>query len=141
MKRLPNTEDSLVLRTDFSTDTSWESVCEAMSAPVGEFQAQLSCVSDAAYDGLTIEALLRLKHGDHGYVFIVDRVTLTNPQMPVLVVDLEDEPGRSFRVVPSQMWSVENNLSLANMEFSEFAGRVDEHGVFRGFTGRDDSAR
>jgi hypothetical protein len=135
VKRLPATEDSLVLRTDFSTDSGWESVCEAISAPVGEFQAQLSCVSDPAFDGFTMESLLGLKHGDHGYVFIVDHVTLTDPDMPVLVVDLEDEPGRSFRVVPSQMWSVENNLSLANMDFSEFAERVDENGVFRGFAG------
>jgi hypothetical protein len=134
VKRLPATDDSLVLRTDFSTDSGWESVCEAISTPVGEFQAQLSCVSDPAFDGLTIERLLKLKHGDHGYVFIVDHDTLAGPEKPVLVVDLEDDPGRRFRVVPSQMWSVENNLSLANMDFSEFAERVDEDGVFRGFT-------
>ena len=133
MKRLPATEDSLVLRTDFSDDAVWDSVCAAISAPVGEFQAQLSCVSDIAYDGLTVERLLKLKHGDHGFVFIVDSVAITDPEMPVLVVDLEDEPGRTFRVVPSQMWSVENNLSLANMEFSEFADAVDQTGVFRGF--------
>jgi hypothetical protein len=31
------------------------------------------------------------------------------------------------------MWSVENNLSIANMEFGEFAGNLDQDGVFRGF--------
>ena len=44
-----------------------------------------------------------------------------------------DEPGRTFRVIPSEMWSVENNLSIANMDFAEFADAVDEDGVFRGF--------
>jgi hypothetical protein len=32
------------------------------------------------------------------------------------------------------MWSVENNLSLSNMGFEEFAESVDEDGVFRGFS-------
>jgi hypothetical protein len=31
------------------------------------------------------------------------------------------------------MWSVENNLSTANMEFSDFANNTDAGGVFRGF--------
>jgi len=51
----------------------------------------------------------------------------------VLVVDLYDEPGRSFRVVPQEAWSVENNLSISNMDFEEFADSVDADGVFRGF--------
>jgi hypothetical protein len=50
-----------------------------------------------------------------------------------LVVDLDETPGRTFRVVPSEAWGVENSLSLANMGFEEFAEAVDEHGVFRGF--------
>ena len=41
--------------------------------------------------------------------------------------------GKTFRVAPAYMWSVENNLSLANMDFSEFADHVDAGGVFRGF--------
>jgi len=31
------------------------------------------------------------------------------------------------------MCSVENNLSIANMDFSEFADNVDKDGIFRGF--------
>jgi hypothetical protein len=60
-------------------------------------------------------------------------VSLTHPEHPILVVDLFDEPGRTFRVVPSEMWSVENNLSIANMGFEDFVGAVDRDGVFRGF--------
>jgi hypothetical protein len=33
-------------------------------------------------------------------------------------------------------WSVENNLSLANMDFEEFANAVDVDGLFRGFPER-----
>jgi len=31
------------------------------------------------------------------------------------------------------MWSVENNLSISNMDFSDFADSADADGVFRGF--------
>jgi hypothetical protein len=41
-----------------------------------------------------------------------------------------------FRVIPSQMWSVENNLSIANMDFFEFADAVGDDGIFRGFPKR-----
>jgi hypothetical protein len=33
----------------------------------------------------------------------------------------------------SEIWAVENNLSLGNMDFEDFAGAVDANGVFRGF--------
>jgi hypothetical protein len=67
------------------------------------------------------------------FILVADRLALTSPEHPVLVVDVAREPGRTFRVVPSAAWSVENNLSLANMDFEEFADAVDEGGVFRGF--------
>jgi hypothetical protein len=56
--------------------------------------------------------------------------------MPLVAVDMHDEPGRWFRVVPGRISSVENNLSLANMHFGEFADHVDPDGVFRGFLGQ-----
>jgi len=60
-------------------------------------------------------------------------MTLTNAEHPILVVDLWETPGRTFRVIPARMWSVENNLSLANMDFHEFAESAGADGVFRGF--------
>ncbi len=73
------------------------------------------------------------KDSSHSFAFIADRLTIADPERPVLVVDLSHEPGRTFRVIPSQMWAIENNLSHANMEYSEFADNVDPDGVFRGF--------
>lgn len=49
------------------------------------------------------------------------------------MVDLDDEPGRTFRVIPRELWSVENNLSIANMDYRDFADSVGADGVFRGF--------
>jgi hypothetical protein len=67
--------------------------------------------------------------------FLADNVTVTDPGMPLIAVDLHDEPGGWFRVAVSQITSVENNLRLANMVFREFADQADPDGVFRGFPG------
>jgi len=135
MKSLPVTENSLVLRTDFSDESAWQRVRTAIEQPAGEFRAYVDFVSDPDFDGLTPEALASAHSPDspHSFVFIIDRTALAEPDHPILVVDLFEQPGRTFRVIPAEAWSVENNLSLANMDFSEFAEAVDADGVFRGF--------
>ena len=134
MNDIPQTENALVLRTDFSDNSAWQSVCAAIKEPVGEFRAYVDCISDAAYDGLIVEQLVALSGNDsRSFMFVVDRTALTHPDHPILVVDLYDEPGRSFRVIPSEVQSVENNLSIANMDFSDFADNADRDGIFRGF--------
>jgi hypothetical protein len=136
LKKLPETTNSLVLRTDFSDDAAWNAVCAAIQEPSEDgFTAVVDCISDAAYADLPVEQLVALspKGSGRGFAFIVDRRTLTDPERPILVVDLYAKPGRTFRVIPREMWGVENNLSLANMDFHEFAEDTDEDGVFRGF--------
>ncbi|MEV6904868.1 hypothetical protein [Amycolatopsis sp. NPDC051372] len=39
------------------------------------------------------------------------------------------ESGRLW-VVAEHLWSIENNISLANMAWDEFASAADEDGVF-----------
>jgi hypothetical protein len=90
MKKLPKTENSLLLRTDFTDEATWARLCEAVQLPGEEgFRAYVDCISDPAYDGLTVKQLLRIapKEGDHSFVFIVDRIALTHPEHPILVVD------------------------------------------------------
>jgi len=139
MKQLPNLEDSLLLRADFSDDAAWKSLCETVQRPNEDgFRAYVECISDPAFDGLSPAQLVELapqgeQCGKHTFAFVADRTTFASPERPVLVVDLYDEPGRTFRVIPHEMWGVENNLSIANMDYSEFADEVDPDGVFRGF--------
>jgi len=136
MKKIPVTENAFAVRTDFSNDAAWDDICAAIQEPNGEFgfTATVDFVNDPEYTGLTPEQLPALLSEDSqwSFAFIIDRDALTLPDHPILVVDLEGEPGRSFRVIPSEMWSVENNLSIANMDFSEFADAVDHDGVYRG---------
>ena len=136
MKKLPQTNHPVLLRTDFSNDAAWLAVCLAVRAPTQEgFQANLDCWSDPSFDGLTIEQFVELARASSGHCFgfLVDRVTITSPESLIQVVDLSQEPGRTFRVIPSEIWGVENNLSLANLDFHDFASHTDSAGVFRGF--------
>ncbi len=133
--KLPGTDNPLLLRTDFSDDATWVAVCEAAQTPGEEgFQAYVKCISDPSFDGLSVKQVVALaqKSVGHSFAFIADTLTMTDPERPILVVDLSEEPGRTFRVIPSEMWAVENNLSTANMGYSEFAENTDSDGVFRG---------
>jgi hypothetical protein len=138
VKNLPNTTNALVVRTDFSDDSTWDSIRTAIEAPVGEFQfrAQVDFLSDLEYANLTPDdflALIPLHRNDIPFIFIVDQRTISDPEHPILVIDLFEERGRSFRAVPSTIQAIENNLSIANMDFNEFADFTDPDGVYRGF--------
>jgi hypothetical protein len=130
MTGLPPAHDALVLRTDFSDDQTWLEVCGLIGQtdPEHGFAAYVDCVSDPRYDGLTPAALVALAEHDpesRTYMCAVDLVTVQDPEHPVLVLDLHHMPGQTFRVTPAQMWGVENNLSVSNMDFVEFADAVD----------------
>jgi hypothetical protein len=137
MKPLPQSQAALVIRTDFSNQEAWEAIGAAILQLTEEgFGAQVEFVDDVAYRGATQEQLLSLvPEGEERpfFLMIVDAVTVRSPKHPVLVVDLWREPGREFRAVPAAVQAIENNLSIANINFAEFADAVDEDGIFRGF--------
>ena len=140
LKEIPPTEDSLVLRTDFSDERAWKALCQAIVEPQTEdkFAARVECISDRQYEGVTVEELLTLDHkaAYRSFLFVVDEIALSNVEHPILVIDVNKqygEFGRTFRVTPSEAWGVENNLSISNMDFCEFADNADPDGVFRGF--------
>ncbi len=133
MKDIPETQHATVLRTGFLNDKVWQTVCTAIEKPIGEFKASVTFVSDPVFEGLTIDEVVQQTKKDRSFIFIVDNMTISHREHPILVVDLFDEPGQTFRVIPSEMWSVENNLSIANMSFREFVDHIDDHGIFRGF--------
>jgi hypothetical protein len=138
MKPLPESSRALVIRTDFSSDAVWRRVRELVAAPVGDmgFLADVAFVDDRAYEDARVDALVPLLVAGRPrryFAIIADRTTMTEHDHPLLVVDAGDEPGRAFRAVPTAIQSIENNLSLANMDFHEFADSVDPDGVFRDF--------
>ena len=135
MKQIPKTKDALVLRTDFSDQAAWETIRGIIREPVGDFRAYVEFLDDSEYRDITKDQLLGLvpKDYNHSFLVVVDRTSISQRDFPLLIVGLYDGSGREFRAVPSQIQSIENNLSIANMDFEELAGSVDEDGVFRGF--------
>jgi hypothetical protein len=136
---LPSTENSSVLRTFFEDDAAWITVCDLIKRPVTvhgqEFFAYVEFIDNPLFRDCATNELLRMVPPEYGHTFllIVDEAATKGPEFPILVMDLWDEPGRTFRVIPSGVQAVENNLSIANMDFRDVADRIDEDGTFRGF--------
>lgn len=128
---------ALVVRTDFSDHPTWEAVRAAIQAPVGDypFYANVEFVDERQYAGLDTERAIAVLEPltPYHFVMLADSLTMTHHEHPLLVIDLFTERGRTFRALPSQIQSIENNLSIANMDFAEFANAVDADGVFRSF--------
>jgi hypothetical protein len=134
--RIGHTEQAVVLRTDFSDEACWRSICaEVLAETADGFRAYVDVVEDRAFDGFGTDDVLATVGDDYrwGYLVVGDRVTMTQAEHPFLVLDLLDERGRSFRALPREIQAIENNLSIANMDFSEFADSAGSDGVFRGF--------
>ncbi len=140
MTSLPQPDDltSLVLRTDFSDDTAWEVLQVAIDSSDGYRNA--TYVSDPAFAGVTVQALVDADAAASDddkltYIFLADATTLTDDEHRLLAVDLYTEPGRRFRLPPRWYADVSANLTIANMDFAEFADATDGSGTFRGFDG------
>ncbi|MGQ4480112.1 DUF6924 domain-containing protein [Streptomyces sp. SAS_276] len=140
MKSLPQTDETLLIRTDFADQTAWQALRTAITTPnEDDFLANLHIVDDPAYSELTAEQLIQLAPA-RGYLLIVaDKTALTTPEMQLLAVlphEEDDEMGEEhgeLRVIAEELWSIENNISLANMDWEEFVDAADDDGVFRGF--------
>jgi hypothetical protein len=137
---LPEPDDltSLVLRTDFSDDQAWTAI-QALVNASDEYPCA-TYVGDPAYANVDIQALVDADSSADDdekvfYLFLADVITMTDAEHPLLAVDLADEPGRTFRVPPRWYADISANLTIANMDFHEFADAVDASGTYRGFDG------
>lgn len=149
MAELPR--DSVLVRTWFGDDAAWDSLIAEIETPSTEgFLAGVITVDDREFAGLSPEGLAiaqresTIASGQGGAIvsFLADETTLCNADHPILAVWVLPKPAdhsedgteqRPFRVIPSRLWSVENNINLANMDWQDFTGALDDDGVFRGF--------
>ena len=140
MQPLPSAVSPLVVRTDFTDPATWRAVRLAIVAPVRdhgyEFYANVEFLDNQSYQGMTAAQLLDLARARYGHPFLVlaDDLTMRSVDHPLLVIAAGGaEHGRAFRAVPTAIQGIENNLSIANMDFREFADAVGHDGIFRGF--------
>jgi hypothetical protein len=140
---LPRAKKPWVVRTEFGHEAGWKAICKVIRAPVDvggiACYADVQFLEEEEFGGLGAEELLaRLPRDyEHPVLFVVDLVAMTSAEYPVLVIDLAFERGRTFRAIPSTIQALENNMSLFNMRFYEYAEHVDADGIFRGI--RDDA--
>lgn len=136
MPILPSTKNSLLVRTSFVDDESWADVLSVvMTENEDGFRAYVEVIDDPTWSKADWEQVRRapLATGEQAAVlFIVDNAAL-EPDYPVLVVDLLDLEHEPFRCIASELWGVDNNLNIANMDWEEFADMAESDGIFRGF--------
>ena len=155
MKYLPASNQTQLVRTDFTDHDAWQVICKQctelseadqahfdeyakLNADMGqpmEYQSPLEIINDRDFAYFTPEKLYKAipKESDQACLLMADEKTFTHPEHPILVVDLIDQPGQMFRAIPSQIQTIEANLAIANMDWEDFADGIDEDGIFRGF--------
>jgi hypothetical protein len=134
---------ALLIRTDFSDDAAWNESVRLASAEYpaprgygGTFSAQFEVVNDETLAGLDAQAVAqrisRTGKEDASFVlYLADEQTMADPERTVRAVLLGD-PDEQFRVAPGAFWMVENNLTIANADWEDFAASLDADGVYRG---------
>lgn len=123
-----------LLRTDYARPDRWDTLLASINTPNEDgFKAYVAVLTDPELEGLTDQEIRRLPRVDDAsrFVLVADAVTQAEDEFPILVVDLSDEGLPSFRVTAKCLWSVQNNLSLANMDWEEFSEATDPDGVYR----------
>jgi hypothetical protein len=146
-----------LLRTDFSDDAAWSTVVSEVTRPADlgggydEYQPAISPFDDRFFEGATGASLAEIwsSHAmEGGYVLLADARSSAEAadgrDVTVEYVDLSVEGdedsellhsylGRTFRCAAREVAAIEANLSIANLDFSDFADSLDDQGVFRGF--------
>lgn len=137
--QLPSIESVPLVRTDFSNDDAWAATWNQVASPRhfsggDTFTANVESVDNAAFAELTPAQLVELvpPGAPWAILLIADTTTMESAEHHVLVADLDDDSrGRTFRATPPAVQEIENNLSLANMDWEDFAGSTDDDGVVR----------
>jgi hypothetical protein len=148
MPTLPG-RGTLLVRTDFADDDAWDRVRDEATRAYGpdRFRAYVHPVSDPQWASATWESVKAAAPVDDdgpSVLLIADSITFASPEHPILVVNLDDKilsvaefpeiaDRTPFRCIPSELWGVENNLNISNMDWEEFASEVGDDGIFRGF--------
>jgi len=133
---LSGTDFSPLLRTDFTDDAAWRTLLESIEDPADTAKGWLTVMADPAHEGLSAAELLALVPDGSRYPVLVvaDRETFAGHERTLLLIDVREEPGRTFRVaVPDAFASVLGNLAIDNQTFDDYlaSGSLGDDGVYR----------
>src|SRR5689334_12295757 len=98
---LLKTANTPVVRTDFSSAEKWEeiraAICRSQKAAGYDFHAHVDFIQNPQFRNSTAEELLtRLPaEYEHAVLFVVDQITITHPEFPILVVSCFESRGQT----------------------------------------------
>lgn len=132
---LPRSDDSLLVRTAKGERGRWPELVDVVrSVNEDGFRPYVFEVDERRWWGKSVELLLRaMPPTEASVLFVVDDHALKDADFAVQVVDLLGHRD-SFRCIARELWSVDNNLNVSNMDWKEFAQAVDEDGIYRGLS-------
>ncbi|MGW3564523.1 DUF6924 domain-containing protein [Streptomyces sp. NPDC000941] len=141
---LPRHQDASVpvIRTDFTNAEGWQRLSQALLTPVGmkgavepsgdvtdNYDRAVHYVAEVDHDtyrGTQPGDVLAAAPADHDlaydHVYLADAVTFASEDLPLLGIDIDPDEQRvaPFRVPALYVASVECNVRIANLFFSEF---------------------
>ncbi|MFT3704366.1 MAG: hypothetical protein QM802_18500 [Agriterribacter sp.] len=132
---LPYAEFGLIIRTDFSKESKWEIICNEINDSGNMFETYALFINDIKFQNLDEEKLPKFDSNNslHTFILLVDEICSSHADHPLKYIDLADNFGSYFRIIPSEVWGVTASLSVANLDFSEYVRHLDNDGIFRGF--------
>lgn len=129
---LPADRGSLLVRTDFSDQGTWEALQAALDTPAEDGSlAHLSLVEQRRWDHASVDDLAAAAP-PHVLLAVADATTFSTPEMPLLVLERVDDRVRQVRVASRAVASVVVDLSTSSTDWEDVADGVDADGVFRG---------
>lgn len=138
----PSHAYALLLRTDYSDDDAWHAAVAAIAESYDDSDFErlglpVQPVESPELDGLTPRDVVELpREGFLSCVAVADAQTMKD--LTILLVDLNEfnqQVGRTFRTTPQQIEPILVSLSIANVDFFEFADSADPDGVLRELRG------
>ncbi|WP_331769900.1 hypothetical protein OG948_40000 (plasmid) [Embleya sp. NBC_00888] len=143
---------ALIVRTDYGDEAAWRAVMAKLAqpwGPDGEYEAVAHVMDDPVWADATPDEVAASADDRLGAVFLADGTTMREPDHALLAVELrfgkpwggKEGPnewvalGRRFRTEPRMVHTIHANLSIANMDFEEYAAAAgaDPEGVLRPF--------
>lgn len=125
MVKVPVIDDSLFIRTWFGDPAAWDRTLAAVQrrSPEG-YIAYVVVVDDVANtDAPHAELHEEIDFGEAAVAFIADELTQTDPEQPVLVLDVTGDENPPFRAPISRLWQVENEMNLGDLEWADAVAR------------------
>jgi hypothetical protein len=146
--------DPWVICTASVSPAHWQEVRSQIAEPQTDDQllAWVQYVHDCRFFGKTIGDVIRMLPDDYpnSFCFIVDGQTFASDEHSIVVVSflpewddnrgefnwqsprqILDDQIKHFRAQPRAIQSIQNNLSLGNMDFEDFANHLDGDGIYR----------